>query len=313
IVEVALRQGLVHPITCVPYLIALETDPLEVNSKLAHHLLMNMNEKYCSETLYCTDILALLPFTTPDEPLYLVYAINRVIQVRSGTLEASLKAFSSHFSQQSSKKVQTEDGSFWQDSAVNPLSDAVSFELNGHVQLPEDRHSHSTEKEENIPTRTPGPRLLTEDDQQRIQAVCLAASALQLLLKLKRHLKIVYSLDDVRCQAFSPAEPPKSGEAFSRQNILFVIGDINTNLPSTSDELTQRYQEFKNALREDTVDYSTYTANIKRRRPPSKRGGKQSRSIGREDEEYDDDDEDWRGGGRRFHSGRQGNGVRGSR
>lgn len=48
IVEVVLRQGLVHPITCVPYLIALETDPLESNSKLAHHLLMNMNEKYIS-------------------------------------------------------------------------------------------------------------------------------------------------------------------------------------------------------------------------------------------------------------------------
>lgn len=46
IVEVVLRQGLVHPITCVPSLIALETDPQEVNSKLAHHLLMNMHEKY---------------------------------------------------------------------------------------------------------------------------------------------------------------------------------------------------------------------------------------------------------------------------
>lgn len=45
IVEVVLRQGLVHPITCVPYLIALETDPHETNAKLAHHLLMNMNEK----------------------------------------------------------------------------------------------------------------------------------------------------------------------------------------------------------------------------------------------------------------------------
>lgn len=46
IVEIVLRQGLVHPITCVPYLIALEIDPLDVNSKLAHHLLMNMNDKY---------------------------------------------------------------------------------------------------------------------------------------------------------------------------------------------------------------------------------------------------------------------------
>ncbi|KAF6156831.1 hypothetical protein GIB67_017365, partial [Kingdonia uniflora] len=45
IVEVVLRQGLVHLITCVPYLIALETDAQEVNSKLAHHLLLSMNEK----------------------------------------------------------------------------------------------------------------------------------------------------------------------------------------------------------------------------------------------------------------------------
>lgn len=56
IVEVVLRQGLVHPITCVPSLIALETDPQEVNSKLAHHLLMNMNEKY---TLFVVRIIEL--------------------------------------------------------------------------------------------------------------------------------------------------------------------------------------------------------------------------------------------------------------
>jgi len=33
-----------------------------------------------------------------------------------------------------------------------------------------------------------------------LQADCLSAIALQLLLKLKRHLKIMYSLDDARCQ-----------------------------------------------------------------------------------------------------------------
>ncbi|KAL6526366.1 Sister chromatid cohesion protein 2 [Orobanche minor] len=46
ILEIVLRQGLVHPITCIPYLNALETDPCVVNSKLAHHLLMNMNENF---------------------------------------------------------------------------------------------------------------------------------------------------------------------------------------------------------------------------------------------------------------------------
>ncbi|KAI8011646.1 Sister chromatid cohesion protein SCC2 [Camellia lanceoleosa] len=146
IVEIVLRQGLVYPITCVPYLIALKTGPEEANSMLAHHLLMNMNEKYfplyaskfwvhvqlkvpdsmkgkfdngsfnyarlgvsriyklirgnrvsrnkfmssvvrkfdtpswnpsvIPFLMYCTEILALLPFTLPDELLYLIYAIN---------------------------------------------------------------------------------------------------------------------------------------------------------------------------------------------------------------------------------------------
>lgn len=35
------------------------------------------------------------------------------------------------------------------------------------------------------------------------QADFLAAGALQLLLKLKRHLKIVYGLDDIRCQVIN--------------------------------------------------------------------------------------------------------------
>ncbi|KAL5197683.1 hypothetical protein ABZP36_001195 [Zizania latifolia] len=179
IVEIVLRQGLVHPITCVPHLIALETDPVEGNSKLAHHLLMNMNEKYplffesrlgdglqmsfrffestisshnmvainmksnpiafvkpgvsriyrliranrnsrnkfvhsivrkfVSDTrsypaisflVYCAEVLASLPFTTPDEPLYLIYDINRVIQLKAGAIEANLKNWTCMYQQQ---------------------------------------------------------------------------------------------------------------------------------------------------------------------------------------------------------------------
>ena len=35
-----------------------------------------------------------------------------------------------------------------------------------------------------------------------IQVECLAAGALQLLLRLKRHLKILYDLNDARCQVW---------------------------------------------------------------------------------------------------------------
>ncbi|XAR51675.1 hypothetical protein NMG60_11006373 [Bertholletia excelsa] len=395
IVEIVLRQGLVHPITCVPYLIALETDPLEATSKLAHHLLMNMNEKYpaffesrlgdglqmsflfissmvgSSENpnpkaqikvpdsmkgkvdngsftyarlgvcriyklirgnrlsrnkfmssvvrkfdtpswnhyvvpflMYCTEILALLPFTQPEEPLYLIYAINRVIQVRSGTLEANMKSFLHSLSEDA--KVVHGNGMTQQRLSSDPTCNhAIPVDLNGTLRLESaDLSNVSASMDQNTHYQNSyGTPDLTQDDLQKIQADCLAATALQLLMKLKRHLKIVYSLNDARCQEFSPNEPPKPGEALSRQSIPFNIGQMHIDPPTTYQEVLQRYQEFKNALKEDTIDYAVYTANIKRRAPPSRRGGK---SRCRDD---DDDDDDWSSGVRRLsNSGRRSSG-----
>ncbi|KAJ6371248.1 hypothetical protein OIU77_001700 [Salix suchowensis] len=421
IVEVVLRQGLVHPITCVPYLIALETDPQELNSKLAHHLLMNMNEKYpaffesrlgdglqlsfifmksivnispeipnqklqsktagnfkgkpeggslsqarlgvsriyklirgnrvsrnkfmssivrkfdnpCrSESVipflvYCTEMLALLPFTLPDEPLYLIYVINRVIQVRAGALEANMKGLILYLSQRNARML-NENG-FIQRELVEPVSHLMdmndtiqpkpagqpdqsplrSFDLNGTVQEQPADHAAlnpSVPRHLKMERVSSGESLsISKDDVEKIQVDCLAATALQLLLRLKRHLKIVYGLNDARCQAFSPTEPPKPGEAFSRQNIPFDTSQTCTSLPSTYQDLVQRYQEFKGALKEDTVDYSTYTANIKRKRP-TPRKVKSGRVMGDDDDE--DNDEDWAGGGRRLASARKGNSSR---
>ncbi|XP_050894862.1 sister chromatid cohesion protein SCC2 [Lathyrus oleraceus] len=227
IVEIVLRQGLVHPITCIPYLIALETDPLESNSKLAHHLLMNMNEKYpaffesrlgdrlqmsfmfmqaiCvipdenvnhktpskilvsgkgkpeSDSItqsrvgvsriyklvrgnrmsrnefmssivrkfdnpkwnkfvialltYCTEVLALLPFIAPDEPLYLIYAINRAVQVRAGQLEANFKAWCSSLLR-SEGDVTPHGNGMHQQAPNEPIhsTQVMSTDLNGTFQ-----------------------------------------------------------------------------------------------------------------------------------------------------------------------------------
>ncbi|XP_022774564.1 sister chromatid cohesion protein SCC2-like isoform X2 [Durio zibethinus] len=430
IVEVVLRQGLVHPITCVPYLIALETDPLEANQKLAHHLLMNMNEKYPAFfesrlgdglqmsfifmrsissnahgnlneksqsklpgnlkgksdagsltqarlgvsriyklirgnrvarnkfmssivrkfdnpswndsvipfLMYCTETLALLPFSSPDEPLYLIYTINRVIQVRAGALEANLKALSSNLLQTDSQRTTNNrigqldpsqsvynymatvdlNGTIQEEPVVQPaFCHVTSIDLNGTIQqnLTHQSISHyppamETTMHKMSPSET---RALSEEEMQKILADCLAATALQLLMRLKRHLKIVYSLNDQRCQAFSPNEPIKPGDVLSRQNIPFDISETHTTLPSTYQDLVQRYQEYKNALREDTIDYSTFTANIKRKRPTPRRGGKAGRTTGG-DEDDDDDDEDWTGGARRLsNSGRKSYSGRGSR
>ncbi|XP_073288840.1 sister chromatid cohesion protein SCC2-like isoform X1 [Primulina huaijiensis] len=396
IVEVVLRQGLVHPITCVPYLIALETDPQEVNSKLAHHLLMNMNEKYpaffesrlgdglqlsfmfihsMSDAMaeisnhkvhhsvkgrsdagtsayarlgvsriyklirsnrvsrnrfmssvvrkfemprwnnyvipflmYCTEILALLPFTAPDEPLYLIYTINRLVQVRAGTLESNMKDFL--HSLEGIYPKGNGNGIVQSDQTIQYVSER-SMHIDGNHKISEvfpGRHLSGDPQSKNSDTMEDS-YCMPKIDLQKIQADCLASGAIQLLLKLKRHLKIVFGLDDARCQAYSPNEPPKPGESLLRQNISFNISDVNIDPPNTSEDFLRRYQDFKNALKEDTVDYSTYTANIKRKRPPPRRGGKASRMADAEDDD-DYEDENWTNGVNRINrSGRKG-GVR---
>ncbi|KAL6526367.1 Sister chromatid cohesion protein 2 [Orobanche minor] len=49
------------------------------------------NDSMISFLIYYTEILALLPFTLPDEPLYLTYTVNLLVQVRAGTLESNMK------------------------------------------------------------------------------------------------------------------------------------------------------------------------------------------------------------------------------
>ncbi|CAK9324104.1 unnamed protein product [Citrullus colocynthis] len=427
IVEVVLRQGLVHPITCVPYLIALETDPLEANAKLAHHLLMNMNEKYPTffesrlgdglqmsfifiQTIsrgsdnanqkiqskgssnlkgrsdgssltqarlgvsriyklirgnrvsrnnfissivrkfdnprmndsmipflmYCAEILALLPFTFPDEPLYLIHAINRIIQVRGGALQEEIKALGICLLQQNTQNITYENGMI-QPLQPGLLSDNIILsDMNGSVELDQSRpfcDFTSMDLNQQIPPESVAhhevsndnttlegklhnicsmdSRSISKENLQKIQTMSLAAIALQLLLKLKRHLKVMYSLNDARCQSFNPNEPPKPGEFLSKQNVPFDISETCITLPTSYQEFMQRYQDFKNTLRDDAFDYSTYTANIKRKRPTIRKGRKST--MGGDDED-NDEDEDWSGGRRLSNSGRKGSySSRGSR
>lgn len=73
----------------------------------------------------------MLPFTSPDEPLYLIYAINRIIQVRAGALEAKLKALSLHLSQRVAPR---ENGRVRDESAAQPIpNEMTSMDLSGTV------------------------------------------------------------------------------------------------------------------------------------------------------------------------------------
>ena len=47
---------------------------------------------------------------------------------------------------------------------------------------------------------------------------------------------------DSLVQAFSPNEPLKTGEVLTKQNIPFYITEMHIDLPTTHQELMQRYQ-----------------------------------------------------------------------
>lgn len=340
VVDIVLRQGLVHPMTCVPHLIALEVDQQESNSKLAHRLLTQMNDKYpsffesrlgdglqlsfkfiesgaassfqtsitlkspsnsrnkveatlaisaksgisrtyklirgsrvsrnkfissvvrkfdvgtwgpssLSFLVYCTEVLASLPFSLPDEPLYLVYAINRMVQVRAGAVESNIKALilegplgvvAKQVTECLAAQKQQESENAYNLDVVQP---------------------HKTE-ECIVVDDTDG---IPEDAVSKLKAECLAAVALALLLRLKRHVKIVYNLSDARCQAFTPTEPIKPGETLSKQNVKdFSFKEIPTTFTRTIKQMLEQYQAFKRLMKEDSMDYSTYISNISRKR-----------------------------------------------
>ncbi|ONM51071.1 PHD finger family protein [Zea mays] len=384
IVEVVLRQGLVHPITCVPHLIALEMDPLEGNSKLAHHLLMNMNEKYplffesrlgdglqmsfkffesivsnhkmaaniksnpiafvkpgisriyrlirsnrnsrnkfvhsivrkfesdsrsrstVSFLVYCAEVLASLPFTCSDEPLYLIYDINRIIHLKAGGVESNLKRWTSMSQSQNTVDMPTLPGE----------RHVVMQEPGGYY----DNVGYAHERVNANPCSTSDvdmAKVQVDVDMAKVQGDCLDAIALQLLLKLKRHLKVVYSLDDARCQSFSLKEPPKSGETFSRQNIPFNVSSTNISLPSCLQDVASVYQDFKTVLHEDSMDFAVFIPSVQIRKRPTPRNTTnptprsttrvrrtaassvtKARGGARGDDSDDSDDDDWTGGPR---------------
>lgn len=67
------------------------------------------------------------------------------------------------------------------------------------------------------------------------------------------------------------------------------------------------------ALREDTIDYSIYSASIKKKRPTSRssKGGKAANQRRTNQDDDEDDDEDWTGGPRMLDfSNQRSNGIR---
>lgn len=85
---------------------------------------------------YCTEVLALLPFISPDEPLYLIYAINRIVQVRAGPLESNFKAWSSSLTRSEGQSTPYGNGMSQRGPHETTLATQVMpMDLNGTSQL----------------------------------------------------------------------------------------------------------------------------------------------------------------------------------
>lgn len=90
---------------------------------------------------YCTEILALLPFTFPDEPLYLIHAINRIIQVRGGALQEEIKALGMHLLQRNThtQNIPYENGMIPPQQAALFSDKMILSDMNGTVELDQSR------------------------------------------------------------------------------------------------------------------------------------------------------------------------------
>lgn len=152
---------------------------------------------------YCTETLALLPFTSPDEPLYLVYSINRVIQIRAGAIESNLRALL----HKDSLKTHHGNGTYQQDPIPGHMhtmdlntriqeepthwsssGHATPIDLNGAVcQDPRDQfisyQTHNGEANVHKITSSDPPELST-DDLQKIQVVLPCSPVMFRMLKM---------------------------------------------------------------------------------------------------------------------------------
>lgn len=321
--EVVLRQGLVHPMSCFPPLIALQADPVLNVRKLAQRLLRQQQHKYSDffdnmlgsglELMFTfykrlesvaaarerkrrkdntiqvpkkasaddvnngfghiyklinntragrfkflhallrryegtitksDDIdylcflgkaVAALPFSTNDEPLFVVFHLNRIISLRASTLPDSLQR-----------------------------SLALLEENAGDV--------------------------VPENSLRGAVYTSLAASV---MLALKRHVKDVYELTDARTQAYNPAESLKPAEGFrnDRQGERLDLARVDPSAGATLAGCRRQTTWFCELMQDDTNDYAGEL------RVTAGRRGRPSRAAVPSAEANNDADGDGDGGG----------------
>ncbi|TMW68669.1 hypothetical protein Poli38472_006137 [Pythium oligandrum] len=117
---------------------------------------------------YLAQVLTALPYDVEDEPLYLIYLINRYVTLKLGPILQELK----------------------QDFAALGIVPAGISNDDFDMASVDITSCHSGD--------------LDDSQLERIQGLCCIAYAIHLLVRIKFFLKEIYLLDNERCQTYQP-------------------------------------------------------------------------------------------------------------
>ncbi|XP_032230599.2 nipped-B-like protein B isoform X2 [Nematostella vectensis] len=250
VINLILRQGLVHPVQCVPYLIAAGTDTEPQTCLKADQQITDINNKYSgfvqmkalAGTKMSFDLQQLIHQSlgepirgfrqgTTTSLLSHMYSVVRTSrQPRRSLLQALLRMFDDP--KQKSKldlllyvadnlayfpyAIQ-EEPLFLMHKIDTMLSVAGANVLQSfkEVMLPLQRKEDDAE---------PSNSVLEEEEDETVQSVsarippdttafqdhCVALQSCLLLLLLKEHLKELFGLSDSKCHKYSPSAPSKA-------------------------------------------------------------------------------------------------------
>ncbi|KAJ8305636.1 hypothetical protein KUTeg_016181 [Tegillarca granosa] len=245
VITLVLRQGLVHPVQCVPYLISMGTD-CEQNIRVkADQQLMDIEKKYpgfihkisLAEQVYIADNLCFFPYQSQDEPLFIINQIDIIVSVSGSNLLQSFKEGLQNNQVDENGKVADDD-----DDDLDSLKE----------RLPE--------------------------DLSPLIDVCRLSQGCILLLHVKQHLKDMYGFTDSKIHNYSPADAKAYDKPISRKAVLkfnpkTVLDVLMEGTPHATDS-----EEFKTKLINDYLEFKDLMLSID---PPDEDDSDDAKSTGR--------------------------------
>lgn len=217
------RQGLFKNLLNLFQLkdIALEESPeKEKNSK----------QSSCDVALlgFTAEILAYLPYTTTTDPLVIIHQIRTLVGLQG-------------------------------EQVIDVLAQVLCTVGLASEDEYDDRNAGEDDLEKSaaskFPSKTPEAALLSREefDMPKFSRICQAASAMTLLLRLKRYLRQVYNLTEGRCLDFSPNEKEKVGEKGVNKTDVKTPFDASVAKVDDMDSLIRHYAEFRKLMREENT------------------------------------------------------------